>query len=431
MAGDWQKRLRELGVVKGVRDLKPVAPIAPVSPPLPLVTQADLGAELDEPQPVERLLPGGKVVSTTAGACFVLDHVYPLTHWHGDERLGDLLEMSPAAAATFALDPRFAQLHFQDCLFLDTETTGLWGAGTLAFMVGAAFFEGRAFIVRQYFLRDHGDETAMLYLLNELIASKTVLVTFNGRGFDLPLLDNRFLMNRQETALLEKPHLDLLPPSRRLWRNRIGSCALSSLEKSVLSVRRTQEDVPGYLIPGLYLDYLRQGDARELLRVFYHNQIDMLSMVTLLQRVLRQWSRPRDNDPPQDLLSLGLWQMHIGLSTEAEATFRLAAAQDIPLELYHQILHHLATLLKQQERRAEAANIWMQIAATSFDDFTAHIELAKYFEWQEQDVAPALHWTRQALELLLLQPLPDPTLHHQLQHRLTRLERKYQQAHRS
>ncbi|MBK9051591.1 MAG: ribonuclease H-like domain-containing protein [Chloroflexi bacterium] len=425
MNSDWQSRLRELGVVRGVRNLKPASPTPPTSTPFQTNHTPVLG-DWDEVQPVEKLLPGGKVVTTEVGGCFVLDHVYPLTHWHGNERLGDLLEVDAAAAASFTTDPRFQSIQFQDILFLDTETTGLWGSGTLAFMVGAAFFEGQAFVVRQYFLRDHGDETAMLLLLNELVASKAALVTFNGRSFDVPLLDGRYLMNRLETELLVKPHLDLLPPTRRLWRNRIGSCALGAVEKNVLGVRRSEDDVPGYLIPGLYLDYLRHGDARELLRVFYHNRLDMLSMVTLLYRVVRQWSRPQPTDNPHDLFSLGAWQAHLSLIHEAETTLRLAASLEASLELYHQILHQLAVILKQQERRDEAANIWMQIAATSFEDISAHIELAKHFEWREQDLAPAIQWTQQALTLLQMHPAPNPNQIADLQHRLARLERKRQ-----
>lgn len=427
MSGNWQQRLRDLGVVKGVRNLNP----APVSAPSPLPYRTEhqpvWGDDRTEPQPLEKLLPGGQVVMTDVGGCFVLDHVYPLTYWHGQDQLGEVLTGPTNAAAEFAPDPRFQTLSCRNFLFLDTETTGLWGAGTLAFMVGAAFFEGEAFVVRQYFLRDHGDEPAMLQLLNELMARHSALVTFNGRGFDLPLLDNRYLMNRQETPLLDKPHLDLLPPSRRLWRLRLGSCALNSLEKAVLGVKRTEEDIPGFLIPSLYLDYLRHGDARELVRVFYHNRLDMLSMVTLLYRVVRQWSRPQPNDHPQDLLSLGLWQLHLNQPTTAETTLRLAASLDTPLEIYHQILYQLAAMLKQQERKDEAANIWMQIAATSFTDVTAHIELAKYYEWHEQDIRPAHHWTEQALYLLQNQTPSDTAQLNDLQHRLERLERKLNQ----
>jgi tetratricopeptide (TPR) repeat protein len=302
------------------------------------------------------------------------------------------------------------------------------GAGTLAFMVGAAFWEGDAFVVRQYFLRDHGDEPAMLLLLADLLAQKQGLITFNGRTFDLPLLDNRYLMNRLDGLagdLLERPHIDLLPPARRLWRRRLGSCALSALEKSLLGVRRTEEDVPGWLIPGLYLDYLRSGDARGLLRVFYHNQLDMLSMVTLAARVLRHFARPQNEDPTLDLVSLARWQQSLGSTAEAETTLRLAASEEVSLELYHQVLFELGALLKREGRRQEAVTFWQQIAVTAFDTVEAHVELAKYYEWEQRDFGTALSWTQQALSLVRSWPARQAELvEGDLLQRQARLERK-------
>ncbi|MFZ1400658.1 MAG: ribonuclease H-like domain-containing protein, partial [Candidatus Promineifilaceae bacterium] len=336
-----------------------------------------------------------------------------------------------AATAPFVQDDRLAQHDFRDFLFLDTETTGLAGAGTLAFMVGVGFFEpsqhGERFVVRQYFLRDHGDEPALLLLLDELLAEKAGLITFNGRSFDIPLLESRFIMNRRPTDLRERPHLDLLHPARRLWRHRLGSCALGSLEGSLLGLRRSQDDVPGWLIPSLYNNYLHSGDARELVRVFYHNQIDMVSMVTLAARVTRLLSQPDPADHPIDLYSLGRWQADLGLHAAAEQNLRLAAQGDLPLALYHQNLHRLAALLKRNGRSAEALPLWQQIAATTFDDVAAHEELAKYYEWQTQELDQALRWTQQALKLMASwgRRGQQHPLHAELQHRLARLQRKH------
>jgi uncharacterized protein YprB with RNaseH-like and TPR domain len=432
---DLQAKLRRLGVVKGARDLKPareLKPAPPVEEPLlrPFAPHQPLHSlDDDEIQPLEKLLPGGQLVETAEGSCFVLDHVYALEHQHGDDQLADLLRFSPAAAAPFVQDVRLGQHDFRDFLFLDTETTGLAGAGTLAFMVGVGFFEpgtqGECFVVRQYFLRDHGDEPALLLLLDELLAGKAGLVTFNGRSFDIPLLESRFIMNRMPTDLRERPHLDLLHPARRLWRHRLGSCALGSLEGSLLGLRRSQDDVPGWLIPSLYTNYLRSGDARELVRVFYHNQIDMVSMVTLAARVTRLLSQPDPADHPIDLYSLGKWQADLGLS-DAEQTLRLAAQGDLPLELYQQNLYQLGLLLKRNGRIAEALPLWQQIAATTFADVTAHLELAKYYEWQTQELQQAIFWTEQALNLLTgggRRRVYDP-VREELEHRLARLQRK-------
>lgn len=427
-------RLRRLGVVKGARHLQDATRSAPNpertdSPsrmPENNHHKTDLAAvEAGEPQALETLLPGLQVAATPEGACALLDRVYPLQQQHGAHRLVELLDHSGACAARFCQDERLAALTFRDCLFLDTETTGLNGAGTLAFMVGVGFFEDDAFVVRQYFLRDPGEEPAMLLLLDELFQGFAALVTFNGRSFDLPLLDGRFLINRMACDLLDRAHLDLLPPSRRLWRHRFSSCALSSLEENLLGVERTHEDVPGWLIPSLYYQYLQTGDGREMARVFYHNRIDMLSMVTLAARVARLFDAPQAGDHPLELLGLGKWKAALGFSAEAEKALRMAAAPELETAYYQEALLRLGALLKRGERRDEAVTVWQQAAVTSFGDVTAHVELAKHYEWHASDLEQALLWTKQALQLV---DGSAPAVREELEHRLARLQHKLGQS---
>ncbi len=427
-----QERLNRLGVRKGTRHLR-VPPLKRYPEKLPVSPLDEISFrppdDLDEEDlpALAALLPGGTVVETAVGGCFVVDRVYPLTYRHGSDQLADLLALPLEPAVPLLRDESLRNLDFRQFLFLDTETTGLAGAGTLAFMVGVAFIANEALIVRQYFLRDHGDEAAMLTLLNELLAEKAGLITFNGRSFDLPLLDGRFLINRMFSDLLDLPHLDLLHPARRLWRSRLGSCALGSLEETLLGVHRTQEDIPGWLIPGLYQDYLRTGDARELLRVFYHNQIDMLSMVTLAARIFQLLATVAPEPHPIDQVSLGKWQADAGLHADAEASLRSAVSNDLPLEIYHTALGQLGLLLKRQERRDEAVVIWQQLAATSFDTIEAHVELAKHFEWQHGDLQAAIHWTKQGMALAENWDSSRVKLvRGDLEHRLARLLRKQQ-----
>ncbi len=429
MSEDLQSRLRRLGVVRGIRNLKPTEGKRPL-PPKSLRPDADPGDTLPhEPQSLAEMLPGGWIETTVDGACFVLDKVYPLTFQHGQTALARIFDFSPQPAAVFCRDERFQTLDFHDFVFLDTETTGLWGAGTLAFMVGLAFFERGTqqdvLVLRQYFLRDQADEAAMLVSLAELLRQKVGLITFNGRTFDLPLLDSRYLMNRMPADILEYPHIDLLLPARRLWRNRLGSVALSALEDNLLAIKRTHADVSGWLIPNLYHDYLRSGDAREMSRVFYHNQIDLLSMVVLTAEVVRQFAFPADSDHALDLYSLARWQADLDLIVEAERNFRRAAAGDLSLEFYHQALQRLGGLLKRNGRRDEAVSLWQQWAATSYESVEAHIELAKHFEWHVRDLPQALYWTEAAIQLAaawwesqvaLIMP--------ELTHRRARIQRK-------
>lgn len=421
--------LKRLGVTKGARNLKSASPQPRVDP-----TEAPYTSS---PLPLETLLPGGRTMETVDGGCFVVDRVYPTYHRHGPDALADLLAFDPAIGSRYALDSRLGGQQFREFVFLDTETTGLAGAGALAFMVGVAFFEahpsvidgavveGEALVVRQYFLRDHGDEPVMLEHLDELLGEKAGLITFNGRSFDVPLLDNRYLMNRRRGRLLDMPHIDLLPPARRLYRTRLGSCALGALEQNLLGLQRTQEDVPGWLIPSLYNNYLRTGDASELTRVFYHNEMDMLSMVTLAGRIFRELGTSKC-DYAIDQISLGRWQADLGMHNEAEATLRGAIDEDAPLDAYELALQRLGQLYKQSDRRAEAVVAWQQLAAISTGDISPFVELAKHYEWHDVDIPAAKEWTQRGLALLDRLPLtPNSRLARaELVHRLQRLEKK-------
>ena len=323
MSEDFQRRLRKLGVTKGARSLKGAKTLQKLNS---AVSGASTGTlfqveDYEEEQPLERLLPGGQIFHNELGSYFVVDGVYPLNYVHGDRVLGDLLLFRNTLFPDFFGDERLTAMEGRDFLFLDTETTGLSGAGVFAFMIGLAYFEGDALIVRQYFARDQGEEPAMLLALAEMVNSLDGLITFNGRSFDLPLLEKRYFMNRLDDRMGDlrgRPHIDLLHPARRLWRNRLGSCSLGSLEKNLLSIERTHEDVQGWQIPDIYMDYLRSSDAREIVRVFYHNHIDMLSMITLADHVYELISRQTGDENPLDMRSLAKWQTALGYSKDAE-----------------------------------------------------------------------------------------------------------------
>lgn len=406
MRDQLNSKLRRLGVTKGARNLKTVTRRRPAEP------APDIERDLT------KLLPGGRIEHNEDGAYFVVDSVYALHQVHGSEPPSALLDFAPTHLIPYLNCDLPAS--FRDCLFIDTETTGLAGAGTVAFMVGVGFFEANAFVVRQYFMRDFGDETAMLADLSDLIARFPHLISFNGKTFDIPLLKTRYLMNRLPDPLVDLPHIDLLHPARRIWRRRLGSVALSALEENLLEIGRTQQDVPGFLIPTLYHDYMRTGDPNELLRVFYHNKIDMLSMVTLATRLLQTIVAPDLCQYALDLYSLGKWQRDLGLPV-AEAYLRQAASMQCEIEVWHTILLEIGRLLKRQDRRKEAVPLWLQVAHTTEHTIDAHIELAKFYEWHEINLEQALLWVNRAFAYV---DDFDVTLHAELNHRRLRLERK-------
>jgi len=378
---------------------------------------------------IEELLPG-EVVDNAHGSFFLYRETHSLDYCHGSHALSDLLAQPRQASAWLARDERLAGVDPGRIAFIDTETTGLaGGSGTYTFLVGVGVFEGDAFVVHQFFMRDYGEEPAQIEALGALLDRMEAVVSFNGKSFDLPLLETRFIMNRQPPRLVGAPHLDLLAPARRIWKHRLESCALSSLECNVLGVQRTQADVPGWLIPELYVEYTRTGDARNLARVFYHNAQDILSLVILSARLCSflagDEQRADGPLPGEDLYGLGGLLLDLGQSTRAEQVYCQAARTCSLPSVRELAMRDLAYLLKRQERRTEALPWWQQLADTAEAVYACE-ELAKHYEWHDQDLAQAAAWTQRAIALAegsASGPGQQETLA-DLQHRLARLARK-------
>lgn len=426
MREDLRRRLRELGVVRGVRELR-------------THTLTRQGGPPGRRAPIEELVPG-HFHTTSHGQCFVVDTTYPPDHLHGTLPLHSFLDLPPQIVAQVARDPALVNVNLRRVCFLDTETTGLsGGTGTMAFVVGLGFFVEQSFRLRQYFLRDPGDEPAMIEALAEGLSDFEALASFNGRTFDVPILENRFILARVPPPTGGVPHLDLLHSARRLWRHHLPSCALGTLEREVLGVLREQDDVPGGVIPILYRDYLRTGDAREMKRVLYHNAVDVLSLVTLAGRLCNTFATPQAKLESEELssaecYSLGRWYEAEDQIDDAEWAYRAALGADNTPDVRAIALRDLGFLLKRADRRAEALAYWQQLAleaAPDTDDFVlAHVELAKHFEWHMRDLSLARGWTRAALTQVETWPkgMRRDIQLAELRHRLKRLERKLSQA---
>ncbi len=375
-------------------------------------------------------LPPGHLIETPLGRAFYLEERFPLDHVHGRRPLGAWLAQAPAVAARMLPEPAPSDLDLRRFLFIDTETTGLGSAaGVLPFLTGWGYFTDDAFVVRQHFLRDPGDEAATLHHLARWTQDFEGLVSFNGRGFDLPLLENRFILARLRPPVLGLPHLDLLPPARRVWRGRLDSCALSSLERHVLGVVREGTDVPGWLIPDLYRDYVRSGDASQMGRVFYHNLVDILSLVSLADQLCGLLADPLAPGVESGArVALARWHEAMDLAQEAEAIYRAALEDEglLPLDLQHAALSRLGALLKRQDRRDEAVPLWVQLALQDESAVEAHVELAMFYEWHQVDLVKARAWTDQAFKLVAAWPadLRREQAEEELRHRLARLDRK-------
>ena len=245
-----------------------------------------VAADIPAPKPEEHFdinsVMSGELLPTPLGETFIYEEHFASDYRHGHTPIR--IEASLDVMSAWAADARLRELPIELFAFLDTETSGLaGGTGTYAFLVGAARFdESGDFILRQFFMRDPSEEPALLEGLAQFLAPAHALVTFNGKAFDAPLLATRYRMHNMPIPFTDFAHLDLLPLARRLWRDRLESRALKYLEENILLAPRTIEEVPGYEIPYIYFDYLRDGDARPLKGVFYHNAMDVVAMAALL-----------------------------------------------------------------------------------------------------------------------------------------------------
>jgi uncharacterized protein len=339
------------------------------------------GAGRPDVMPLEEAV-AGRVVEGPHGACYVSAARYTLDTLHGDDALGTALEVPLAAAAGLAGHGAVAGLDVSRSVFLDLETTGLGrDAGTTAFLIGAGRFQGDVFCVRQFFLRDPGDERAQLAALADWTSDCHGVITFNGRSFDVPLLTARQTMHRLPRLPAEWPHLDLLPPSRRLWRARLRSCALSSLERHVLAFER-QDDVPGWLIPERYDLYRRTGDARPLAGVFRHNVFDVLSMVVLTARLARACAAPEAVlRHGRDWLGLARGYEQARDWSAAVQAYGSALARGLAADEANEALLRLAGSAKRGGDWSRAVTVWEGLAAAARPGRLAPLEeLAKYWE---------------------------------------------------
>jgi uncharacterized protein YprB with RNaseH-like and TPR domain len=325
----------------------------------------------------------------------------------------------PTALASCAGLPEGA---LESPLFLDTETTGLsGGTGTVAFLVGLAWPTRDGIELAQYFLADFHQEPALLWAIGECLRRHSAIVTYNGKTFDLPLLQNRLVMARSRPSWPSLPHLDLLGVVRRLFRPRLPDCALRTVEAAVLALQR-EEDLPGSLIPSRYFAWLRGSDAG-LEAVFAHNRQDVLSLVDLLNRVNAVIECP-DGLHALDRFSRARYLEARGQDAEALREYG---------ELWRLYPRHpqrgtlglrLARRLRQAGRWREAQAVLEECWRTHCYPYQAALELAKLLEHQARDFLAARRLVDDALAMLGVAVVDDGRLRTDLERRRGRLDRR-------
>jgi hypothetical protein len=313
----------------------------------------------------------------------------------------------------------------------------------LAFLIGIGYFAGMTFRIEQFFLRDPSEERAMLGALGDVLHRFEALITFNGKCFDWPIVETRHSIARLRLRPAAPLHLDLLYPARRLYRRRIGSCALGALERAILRLPPRVGDVPGWLIPTLYFDYLRTRDARPLVPVFEHNRRDILSMLALATTMARSVADPlRDAAiEPLDLVSLGHFFDEAGIPVRAAQCYERAIAglclerDTRPLDHHGvqidhgEVITRLAGVYRRLRAVDRAVELWETLIRAGAGTIVPYVELAKYHEHRRRDTARAAELTAAALRRHeLARPFTPParyaTDRRDLEHRLERLRRR-------
>jgi len=382
---------------------------------------------------------GGTIVERADGAVILVDREYRADDLHGRRRIGDIVETikegrdalatMARAWSTVALPPPL--------LFLDLETTGLFtGAGTQAFLVGCAAIDGDAIRVRQFLMPGFEHERAVLNATAEWAAAHGALVTYNGKTFDVPLIETRFLFHRVPFPLADVPHLDMLHPARCLWRGRPNtagpdpdesSCSLSVLEKHLAGLHRVG-DVPGFEIPSRYFQFVRDGDARPLEAVLEHNRLDLISLAAVMARALTLVGRgPLESANPHECFGLARLYERAGAHDNAESALlrSIALAKRIGTEpeVYGEALRRLAWIRRRTRRVHEAAEAWRELASLPRCAAALRREakeaLAIYHEHRSHDLGAA-----RSLVLDVLKDDPLGRRKAEAEHRLQRLERK-------
>lgn len=233
-------------------------------------------------RPVE--LPPGEEVQNDAGICWHRILRYPFDHEHGRQALAPALRLDGTRLSTLAKNESFAALDPRRCLFLDTETTGLsGGAGTVVFVVGLGWFETDAFVLEQFFLRDFGEEPAMLRAVAHRLAERPIPVSYVGKSFDRHRIAARLAVHRLAAPILTDEHLDLYYVARRAFGRELPNCRLRTVEERVLGLQR-EDDLPGSEAPVAFLQWIRDRSG-PVDRVLEHNRLDVLSVAALLARV--------------------------------------------------------------------------------------------------------------------------------------------------
>lgn len=373
----------------------------------------------------------GEIIKIEQDEFYLVRTDFPIDTQHGDLTLADGLNVQGRHISLSANDEDLADFDPRKAVFVDTETTGLMGgAGTVAFLIGVGYYTDNVFRLDQCFMRDYDDEEGMLNYLDTLFKKADTIVSFNGKSFDLPLMRTRFITNRIPYRLEGKKHFDLVHASRRFWKQRLRDCSLGNIEKEIMGIHR-HGDVPGHEIPQIWLNYLYSRDARKLKAVFYHHQMDILSLAVLTGHMSQCIDIPDGQGFQHHEDRLSLLRLHYKQKKYEQVLQLSNTLLDTLKEtgLRRECLHITALSAKRTQNWPKMEDLWKQCLTEFPRDLTARLELAKHYEHRAKDLPKAAKLCEDAIRYIdTRQELgsmynADPQKN-AFQHRLERIQKK-------
>ncbi|MFC2157010.1 ribonuclease H-like domain-containing protein [Acidobacteriota bacterium] len=362
----------------------------------------------------------------------VYDNPYAADAKYGKIRISSGLDITGELLTCMSKDSQFRDLDLSSALFLDLETTGLsGGTGVIPFLVGLGYYEEDQFHVVQYFLGEPGEEGTMLSDLNDFFREKDFqsVVSYNGKVFDLPLLETRFIINRLPFILNDLPHLDFLFPARRLWSHKYENCKLSNLALDVVRTGRT-EDIPSAEIPWRYFQFIQSGDFSLVEPIIYHNAEDILSLLGVIIVGASIFSDDPDtcSADGMDYFGAGKIMESFGDTEKSLQFFQKALKNGTSEDVTLSVRRRLSLNYKKNEDWDKALDVWREMTDTQIvtrDALFSFRELAMYYEHKEKKYEEA---RRIAEEGLVASFHVSPYYENDFRHRMERLRLKIKKS---
>ncbi len=336
----------------------------------------------------------GKITTNTYGAVCIVKEKYPIDYIHGSHSFNHSIKEFPMAP--FLTKETSDIVPVESLVFFDTETTGLGGSGAVAFLIGCGSVVNDGFEVRQYLIPDYSDETAMLEMMFEEFGDDKNIVSFNGAAFDIPLVRTRMIINRVAKEVPFDKHIDLLHPSRRLFKRRLQDCTLTNLERELFHFYR-KDDIPGYLIPSVYFEWLSEQNSNPLKNVLLHNRLDILSLYYLMVHIAEIFQNEGATlDSVDDLHSLSkIYGRKKQIIKSLDIYKKMNEVDYSGLSDDINYFHSLS--FKKTGNLQKAVEIWTVLAGkNNREGFLSCIELSKYYEHKLKDIQNALIYVTQA-----------------------------------